>query len=597
MEGQEKPAVQKPSFRKSAKPKGKPPLSALYFFFKNILASTRNVTGIDIGFSYIKIVQLQKGKKGYLISNCIIRALPQAIRDNPAEKRKVTQGFLKEFISDARVKSKLGRLAVWGKGVFAFSLTIPNLNKKDLKGAVSIELKKRLPFQADINKMVFDFFITGQSRDEKGPVLLVTCIAAEQAVLDEHLRFLKDINIRPVMVNVIPDALGNILPYCIEGADKRTIAVLDVGANSAQLNFFKGRELVFAREIPVSGDTLTRAMAKTITIPGGTANISFEDAEKIKRNCGIPLEDEGGTEYLTDFGALRGDQISGMLRPTLERLVMEVNRTMNYYTKTFKAENFDVLYLTGGSSRINNFDKFLLYNLEGLNKVERLDVLKAVKGWAGTGILKQDLVMEQAAPHLAVAFGLCLGSGGKVNLLPLKEKVEQKIVFVTNTLRILFPFILGIILGLYIIYYANALKYKVFIINVNSAIGRLEPTVKLVKEYQEINAKIEQRKGLLESAKSKQPLWPGVMKELSNIIPKEVVLERIRVVRGKEPKEMHLIGRITARYTIVDVALQQFIMQLSDSPYFDKVELAASQPDMYSAVPAANFDILCRLKY
>jgi type IV pilus assembly protein PilM len=597
MEGQEKPAVQKPPLKKPAKPKGKSPLSDFFSSFKNIISSTQNVIGIDIGFSYIKIVQLQKGRKGYMISNCITRALPQAIRDNPAEKRKVTQGFLKEFISDARVKSKLGRLAIWGKGVFVFSLTIPSLNKKDLRGAVSIELKKRLPFQTDINKMVLDFFITGQTRDEKGVTLLVTCIAAEQAVLDEHLQFLKDINIRPVMVNVIPDALGNLLPYCIEGAEKKTTALLDVGANSAQLNFFKGRELVFAREIPVSGDTLTRAMAKTVTTPSGTTNISFEDAEKIKRNCGIPLEEDGGTEYLTDFGALRGEQISAMLRPTLERLVMEVNRTMNYYTKTFKAENLDTLYLTGGSSRINNFDKFLLYNLEGLNKVERLDILKAVKGWADMGVLKHELVMEQAAHHLAVAFGLCLGSGGKVNLLPMKEKVEQKIVFATNILRILFPIVLGIILGLYAIYYANALKYKIFIINVDSTIGRLEPTVKLVKEYQEINAKIEQRKGLLESAKGKQPLWPGVMKELSNIIPKEVVLERIEVVQGKEPKELHLIGRIVAQYTIVDVALQQFIMQLGDSPYFDKVELAASQPDMYSAVPAANFDIRCRLKY
>jgi Tfp pilus assembly protein PilN len=286
-----------------------------------------------------------------------------------------------------------------------------------------------------------------------------------------------------------------------------------------------------------------------------------------------------------------------MLRPTLERLVMEVNRTMNYYTKTFKAENLDTLYLTGGSSRIGNFDKFLLYNLEGLNKVERLDILKAVKGWADMGVLKQELVMEQAAPHLAVAFGLCLGTGGKVNLLPMKEKVEQKIIFITNTLRILFPIIMGIILGLYAIYYANALKYKIFIINVNAAISRLDPTVKLVKEYQEINAKIEQRKGLLESAKGKQPLWNGVFKELSNIIPKGVVLERIEVPQGKSPKEIHLIGRIVAQYTIVDVALQQFVMLLSDSPYFDKVELVASQPDMYSAVPAANFDILCKLKY
>ncbi|MDD5731221.1 MAG: pilus assembly protein PilM, partial [Candidatus Omnitrophica bacterium] len=377
---------------------------------KGFVAPSRNVIGIDIGSSYIKILQLARARKGYVISSCATRAIPANLKEDHTEKKRFIQTVIKEFIQDTRKKNNLGRLSVSGKGIFVFSLAVPAISRKDLKGLVSIELKKRLPFQMDINNMVFDFFITGQVADDKGqPNLQVTCIAADKVSIDEQIGFLKEMDIKPVAINVSSDALGNVLPYCIEKASEKTTVLLDMGANVSLLNFYKGKNLVFFREIPVGGEHLTRAMAKTITAASGTLDLSFEDAEKIKRNCGIPLEDEARVEFLTDFGVLLGEQISGLLRPVLERLILEINRTVSYYTKTFKADFVEELYITGGTSRLKNIDKFLLYNLERLKKVERLDILKSVKGWSETGGFRQELVVEQAAPHLAVAFGLCFG--------------------------------------------------------------------------------------------------------------------------------------------------------------------------------------------
>lgn len=590
-------ASQSPAESKS-KPKISFNINTALFFLQNLFASTQNVIGIDVGLSYIKIAQLQKGPKGYSITSCITRAIPPTVKENSAEKRKLIQEFVKQFIADVRVKTKLGRIAIWGKGVYVFSLTVPALRKKDLKGAVSIELKKRLPFQADINSVSFDFFTTGEIADEGGVSLLVTCIAAEQLRIDEEVQFLKDMNIRPVAVNVIPDALGNLLSFCIEGPATKLSVLLEMGASNSQLNFYKGKMLVFSREIPIGADHMTHALAKGIIMPGGTANISIDDAEKIKRNCGIPLEDEARTEYMTDFGVLRGEQISAMLRPTLERLIIEITRTLSYYTKTFKvpANMIDELFLSGGGSRLRNIDKFLLYNLPGLKRVESLNTLKAVKGWAETGVFKQELVVEQAAPHLAVAFGLCLGGGGKINLLPLKEIIEQKTIFFSTLLRASFPLLLGLILSFYAVTYANALNYKVLINKINANIITLEPTAKSVKQYMEIKSKLEERKDLLQKVKGKQPLWWGLFRELSNITPKDVILQKITVDKS-EPKKLKLTGKIFAKYTIVDLALSQYIMVLDDSPYFSSVQLVSSKTDMYSPVPAATFEILCQLSY
>ncbi|MCX5708711.1 MAG: pilus assembly protein PilM [Candidatus Omnitrophica bacterium] len=574
-------------------------LNGLFNFLVEFLISSQDVIGIDIGSSYIKILQLHKKSKKYVVRKCITRALPQVAKDNNAEKRKLAQEFVKEFIAETRSKSTLGRFVISGKGVFIFSLSVPYLNKKDLRGAVGIELKKRLPFQLDINNVVFDYFVTGQFRDEKSSGLQITCIAADRQAIDEQVQLLKDMNIRPVAINTIPDCLGNLLPYCFDNlSNKKTTTLLDIGANISLLNFYKGRTLVFSREIPIGGEHITHAMAKPINSPNGPMNISLEEAEKLKRNIGIPLQDEANVEFLTDFGPLKGDQLSGLLRPTLERMVMEINRTIVYYIKTFKSENLiDEIYLTGGSSKLRNIDKFLLYNLEGVQKVVPLNIIKAVRGWGETGVMKQELMMEQAIPHLAVAFGLCLGSGGKINLLPAKEKLEQKAILLSTALRIGFPLILLLSLVFYGLNYGNALKYKILINNLESEINRLELSASQIREYALMKGKLEQRKQLLVMAKGKQPYWWGLLKELSHITPAEAIIQKITTVPGKVPQELRIAGKIFAKYSLVDLELSQFVLVLSDSPYFSHVEMVSSKNDMYSPIPAADFEIVCQLNY
>lgn len=582
----------------ASKPKFKAPATSIFSSVKNIFVSTQNVIGLDIGSSYIKIVQLQRVRKGYVITNCITRALPQSAKESSAEKKKLIREFTKSFIADARVKTNLGRLAVAGKGIFILSLNVPPLNKKDLRGAVSLELKKRLPFQLDLSNMLFDFYVTGQSRDEKGTSLIqVSCIAGEYLVLDEYVQMMKEMGIRPMAINAIPDALGNLLSFCLEVEPQKTYAVLDLGANTTLLNFYKDASLVFSREIAVGGDHLTRAMARSVTTSTGTVNIIPDEAEKIKRQCGIPLEDEARQEYLTDFGILLGEQITTMLRPTLERMVMEIGRTVNYYTKMFKSENIECLYLTGGGSRMRNIERFLLLNLPGMKKIEPLDTLKAVKGWADVGIFKQELVMEQAAPHLACAFGLCLAGGGRINLLPQKEKIEQKAMFLTSLLRISFPVTLALGLAFYAFSYTNAVKYKALNSRLDTEINRLEPIAHKVRDYMDIKTKLQQRKEVLDKAVGKQPLWWGVLKEISNITPQEVIISKITSHDKSGVRQARLFGKIFARYTIVDVALSQYLMTLSESPFFSNVELVSSRQDMYSPVPAADFEIACTLSY
>lgn len=564
---------------------------------KAVSVFAQSPIGIDIGSSYIKILQLCKSAKGYAIANYITKALPSAGNENQQERKRFIQAVIKQFVTDARIKAKFCRLTIWSKKVFVFNLVIPALKDKDLKNALSLELKKRLPSQINLNDVSFDFFITGENREETATNLQVTCIACDNAAINEQVQFIKELNLAPQAINVAADSLGNLLPFCLAASGDKTVVVLELGASGSQLNFYKGRDLTFSREIPVGGEQFTLALAKGIPIIAGSGAMSFDDAEKIKRNCGIPINLDANTEYMTDFGIFKGDQISTILRPLFERIIVEITRTFSYYTKTFKVGIIEELYLTGGGARLVNIDKVLLYNIPGIKKVMNLDTLKAIKGWTETGLLKQELVVEQAAPFLSVAFGLCLGDGGRVNLLPLKEKIEQKVLSLSSLLRVIFPMVLGLILSFYAIIYANALKYKTLISRIDKEISFLKPITHDVEDYVEVKRKLEEKEGLLKEAEQRQPLWWGIFKELSTITPGDVVLQKIATVSSKDSKKIHLIGKIFAQYTIIDLALSQYLIALDESPFFSSVDLVSSKPDMYSEVPAAVFDIVCKLKY
>ena len=588
--GQEKKANLPAAALKS--PPGKP-----FTLFANRMYSSTNVIGVDIGSAYVKILQLEKAGMHYNVRNVVTRAIPQQARENSAEKRRLVGELVRGFVAEARIKTRLGRIALAGKGIFIFSLTVPPLSKKDLKGAVGIELKKRLPFQLDMSNVTYDFFVTGQGGDEKAPLLQVTCIAGDKASVDEHVQMLKEMDLTPVGIFTVPDCLGNLVPLCLESPSKGTVTLLDIGAASSQLNFYKGKQLIFSREIPIGGDHFSQAMAKTIVTPSGPVTITLEDAEKLKPNSGIPLEEEAKEDYLTDFGQFKGEQIAAMLRPVLERMVMEINRTISYYVKTFRSEKIEELYLSGGSSRFQNLDKFLLCNLDGMQSVKPLNILKAVKGWSERKVLGQELMMEQAAPHLAVAFGLCLGQGGQVNLLPMREKLEQKANLLSMLLTFAFPAILVLNLAFYGFTYVTGLKYKLLSGKLEKEYQRLEPQAREITDYKEKETKFEEKKQLLDKAKGKQPYWLGVFKELSVILPPEVILTRIETVENKRPVQLVLRGRIYPRYTIVDLALSQMVMTLEDSPYFSQVELVSSKTNSSTREQWAEFEIICNVNY
>ncbi|MCM8823822.1 MAG: pilus assembly protein PilM [Candidatus Omnitrophica bacterium] len=563
---------------------------------KDFFLATQCILGLDIGSHYIKIVQIRRSHDSYVVNNYRVRALPYQIKDNPKERSKFIVEFLREFISETRPKTSMGRIALWGSGAYIFSLSIPSVSEKDIRGVISIELKKKLPFQVDLSSIIFNFFLTDKVKDEKGFTSQITCLAMDKYALEESISIFKETGVRPIAVYLIPDVLGNLVRYMVGDTDY--VSVLDMGSKESVLSFYRKGALQFSRQIPIGGEQFTSAIMKAMSNLG-VDNLTYDNAEKIKRQCGIPLEEEVFLEYFTDFGVIKGNQIAVALRPLMERFYTELSRTINYYYRTFHTEKIECLYITGGGSRLKNIDKFLQSNLKnlGIVNIQLLNPLKIVKGWQDSAVFRHELVMEEASPHLSASIGLCINRGGRVNLLPPKEKLEQKVVFLATLTRVVFLLLLAIILSFYSFSFWKCLLYKKIITNTETEIAKLEPMVRKINEYLSMKRVLTERKALLEDAIGRQPLWWGILKELSNITPQGISLKRLEIKIQGGKKELHLIGEVFAEYTTIDLAISQYFVGLEESPFFTNVRPVSTERDIYSAVPKANFEIVCELVY
>ena len=210
--------------------------------------------------------------------------------------------------------------------------------------------------------------------------------------------------LRPLGISLISNALGNILEKVGEVDPKKTICLLDIGAKQSSLCVFKGGRLEFNRDILTAGDNITQGLVRKITLPEKVVTINLEEAEKIKRQCGIPAKEE--LEEKVDF--MTKSHVLAMLKPPLERLSTEITRSINYYRQLFKVTKVDKLYLSGGSARLKNIEKFLAVSLKDI-EIKKLNPLAIMGGWSDPDIANEEL-LEELAPHLSVAFGLTLGT-------------------------------------------------------------------------------------------------------------------------------------------------------------------------------------------
>jgi type IV pilus assembly protein PilM len=162
--------------------------------------------------------------------------------------------------------------------------------------------------------------------------------------------------------------------------------LLNAGASAINVNIIRGDQSLFTRDISIGGNAFTEAVQKEF-------GLAFEAAEHAKQGI-VP---EGVTF----------DDVRAVLRTVSETVLLEIEKTFDFFKATTSDEHVDRIVICGGASRVDGFAELLSERLGAA--VERLDPFKAVElDPARLGGALPDDVTSTAA----VAVGLALRRAG-----------------------------------------------------------------------------------------------------------------------------------------------------------------------------------------
>jgi len=344
-----------------------------------LFRKSKNLVGLDIGSSAVKLVELKDAKGGgyRLVKTGMETLSPEAIVDGAIMDASLVVDTVNRVVSSLTVRNNDFGTSLSGHSVIIKKISLPTMSAEELAESIRWEAEQYVPF--DINDVNLDYVVLDATGGETMDVLLV---AVKKDKISDYTSAISQAGKNPAMVDVDVFALQN----CYEinyGIDPgRVIALLIVGASIMNINIIKGPTSIFNRDIAVGGNQYTDAIQKDL-------NLSFDQAEALKRGSRV----EGAAP----------ENLAPILQAVSENIALEIQKTFDFFKATSSEDRIDRIFLAGGTSKVHGLQELLADRFEAgveiMNPFRQIDI-------AGSSVSPEWLT--ENAPSLAVAVGLAV---------------------------------------------------------------------------------------------------------------------------------------------------------------------------------------------
>ncbi len=285
-----------------------------------------NHIGVDIGTSSIKIVALKrKGKSATLLNAGFIEI----------EEKGTALNAMKILVERLRIRGKEVITKIPGSATTIRHVFMPRMSEKELKEAIRWEAKKHISYP--LENAVVDYISTdGEAGGDKINVMLV---AAEKSAVMSVYSIVRDAGLKVVAVDTNPLAILETLRLNYDWGSEENIVVVDIGAGTVEIDIIKGTQLRFTRSVDINGDDISKAMMEEL-------GITKEEAEEFKK-MGVSLKEE----------VTEGPE--AIIRRFLDRLALEIQRSVDYYKAQSREKIVKRLILTGGIALMPGLKEYL----------------------------------------------------------------------------------------------------------------------------------------------------------------------------------------------------------------------------------------------
>ncbi|HNS98546.1 MAG TPA: type IV pilus assembly protein PilM [Polyangiaceae bacterium] len=353
------------------------------------MAEGKNLVGVDIGSSSIKVCELREGRKGHTLHKVAYAPLPQqTIVDGHVMNTSIVIETLMRLFAEHKIKQRDIAVGVSGQSVIIRKITVPMMTAAELDEQIQWEAEQHIPF--DIKDVQIDYQVLRRHPDRGLMDLLL--VAAKRDEINDHAQFIREAKLRPVCVDIDAFCVQNLFEVAVGIPPHQTIALLNMGASLTSLNIVSGGTSAFTRDITSGGNTISEEIQRE-------TGMSFEQAEAYK--CGDTSAGDGGAG--AEQGGMVPQHVQQVIDSACDTIAAEIQRSLDFFMATSGEAEINQIYVTGGTANLSSLRAAIQRRartpVEFFNPVANLTI--------DHKHVRQDIVQTRSA-QLAVAIGLAL---------------------------------------------------------------------------------------------------------------------------------------------------------------------------------------------
>jgi len=314
---------------------------------------------IDFGARSIKVAKLLKSGNGYELDNYGAAFSPEdGIIHGEIINPIGAADVLGDLLREVGIRDKRVMIAITGQKVIVREVALPLMEDKELMGGVMWEAPKYVPY--DLDEAIIDAKKVEEFTEKDGNKMMrVLLVATPKNIIKPYMEVLKKVRLIPKVVDIVSSAnIRTFSNYLFDEVEEKKDGsliniILSIGASNTNLTLAENNNLKFTRDILIGGNDITKAIAKSL-------NISFKEAEKVKRETNIVFGKEEGEEKKEK----KENESEKIIFKILNQITKEVRKSLSYYKTQSQKVKYNKMILCGGCANIKNIDKFLSEQIE-----------------------------------------------------------------------------------------------------------------------------------------------------------------------------------------------------------------------------------------
>jgi len=321
---------------------------------------------IDVGFRYIKIVQVRSKKNDELvIVNYGLGDTPKGCIKNGAIKdRARVTAEIRKVIKENGLNANSAKIVISGTNIITRIIMVDKVDDSEAEERIRREITSCLPVNVDEHRV--DYKILDTIMVDGKPKYKVFVTAVSKKIIQSYMSMLSDLNLKPISVDIPANSVSKFFKRNVSYKEpdnwsreqkfsklraSNTIAVIDLGSETTIVNILKNKTPEFNRVALMGSSNIDTAIFKELNLESGKE----ATAERYKKMYGITNKRDLNNELEW--------RCSNAAKTVINDVIRNIRQCFDFYMARCAGEQVSRIYLIGGGSQMKGIRDYFEENL------------------------------------------------------------------------------------------------------------------------------------------------------------------------------------------------------------------------------------------